>query len=218
MGNNKVENEIKEEYLQVLEGILNERNSIDVSDIKIKLEMLISNSDTTGMQQCPNMSNSELSKELEELKKIFLEFLRSEDCSVYNNKCYDINERNLAEAIVRTFKRKEYYKYFHNIPNISELKQASLLSFWIMKLKPFTVLEERSILRVSVNEKFALNIILSTIQYLLSKKQKEFIMPSKSLIQDTIYSFKYRDLSKEAIMMLADSLAYSQGISIDTWK
>ncbi len=207
----------KQEYIETLKDIIN-NEELSKEDIRLSLEILLTDSNTIEMRKCPNMSNTELSEEMEKIKISFYEFVKGEDENLSQHTEYiDINERNLIEAIVRTFKRKEYYKYFHNIDSISELKQASLLCFWIMKLKPFTVLLDDSLLRASVNEKFALNIILSTIQYLVWSKGLTFKMPDRSLIQDIIYSFKYRDLSKEAIMMLSDSLAYSQGISIDTW-
>lgn len=169
------------------------------------------------MAKCPNITNEELEAEMKSIASDFEKFVKFEDSNLTKDKL-DINQRNLAEVVTRKFKRKEYFKFFHNMKNISELKEVSLLCFWIIKLKPFTILDDKSPLRVAINEKFSFNLILSTIKYLLDKQGKDFKEPDKSFMQDIIYSFKYRDISKEAMMMLVDSIAYSYGISIDTWK
>jgi len=124
----------------------------------------------------------------------------------------DVNFKNLTEAIVRTDKRKEYYRYFHSM-NISELKEAALLGFWIIKLKPFTVLKEESTLRTTVNEEFALHHIYCMIAHLVQKKNLgEVKQPSQNFLKDVIYTFQYRDLSKESMILLVASIAETNGI------
>lgn len=203
------------EYVDALNDIIKNKDN-GKEYIVSALHVLIDKDHDVSMAKCPTISNEQLQKEIQSLTDDFKAFVEIEDKNL-SDVDYDINRRNLAEAITRKFKRKEYFKYFHNMQNISELKEVSLLCFWIIKLKPFTVLPEDSKLRASVNEKFAFNLILSTIKFLLDKKGMDFKKPDQSFTQDVIYSFKYRDFSKESMMMLVDSIAYSYGISIDTW-
>lgn len=211
----------KEDYITVLSEIINDE-SLDKDDVIERLEMLLP--EKARKNKCPEISSEELQRGIDTLIESFWQFVKVEDSSIYDaqnltsTSDVNINLRNLAEVISRTYKRKEYYRYFHNIDKVSELKETALNSFWIIKLKPFTVLSDTSPLRPSVNEKFALNLILSQIQYLLNSKGKDFHMPDKCFIQDTLYSFKYRDLSKEAMMLFVDSVANTYGITIDSWK
>lgn len=211
MGNNKNFSEL----LELAKSIL---DNSDWNE-KEKVEYFVSAfSEVQEEGKCPEISVSDLREGLETLKESFWDFVEVEDKGLLNNKSLvDINEKNLAEVVSRTYKRKMYYRYFHNINKASELKEVALNSFWIIKLKPFTVLDNNSCLRLSVNEKFALNLILSQIRYLLGTKNIKFKMPDECFIQDTLYSFKYRDLTKEAIILFVDCLAGSYGITIDSW-
>lgn len=204
------------EHLNLASGILNDSSLSD----RDKVEHLVAAfSDIQEEGKCPDISITDLAEGIDALKESFWEFVKIEDQELFENQeLVDINEKNLAEVVSRTYKRKVYYRYFHDIKKASELKEVALNSFWIIKLKPFTVLKDDSCLRLSVNEKFALNLILSQIQYLLSIKNKDFVIPDNCFIQDTLYSFKYRDLTKEAIILFVDSLASSYGITIDSWK
>ena len=212
MSRNNIDNELMEMVIQTIND-----SNLDVSKKLAKLDMIISSSSRAEMNKCPNISTVDLKNEMEALIDDFYDFIETEDSSL-NDSDIDINQRNLAESITRKYKRQEYYRYFHNIENISELKETAILCFWILKLKPFTVLKDDSPLRASVNEKFVLNIILATIKYILELSGKSFDMPTRGYIQDVVYSLKYRDLSKEAMILFVDSLAYSYGISIDTWQ
>lgn len=166
--------------------------------------------------KCPTITDKELADGVNLLQESFALFASIED-PILTDKEVDINSRNLAEVVCRVFKRMEYYRYFHNIDNVSELKRTALHAFWLIKLKPFTVLRNDSPLRVSPNEKFALNLILAQIQYLLSLRGSDFEMPEQCFIQDTLYAFKYRDLTKEALILFVDGLAKTYGITIDSW-
>lgn len=206
----------KEQYINELNSII-ENNSLGVDDIIKRLSALVPHNESK--EKCPEISSEDLKNGIETLTASFWEFVKIEDVPLYDNKDTKVyvNFRNLAEIVNRVYKRKEYYRYFHNIDHVSELKETALNCFWIIKLKPFTVLVDDSPLKLSVNEKFALNLILSQIQYLLNEKGRNFHMPDKCFIQDTLYAFKYRDLSKEAMILFVDSIANAYGLTIDSW-
>lgn len=166
--------------------------------------------------KCPVITENELASGVNLLQDSFAQFVSIEDPDL-TMQDIDINSRNLAEVVCRVYKRMEYYRYFHNIDNVSELKRTALNAFWLIKLKPFTVLRNDSPLRVSPNEKFALNLILAQIQYLVALRGSDFEMPEQCFIQDTLYAFKYRDLTKEALILFVDGLAKTYGITIDSW-
>ena len=210
----------REEYIDALRAIT-EDEDLSAQDIIRRLGLLIPSESRND--KCPDVPSEYLQEGLDLLIDSFWDFVKVEDSALWTtgqlegSKEVDINLRNLSEVVSRTYKRKEYYRYFHNISKVSELKETALTCFWLIKLKPFTVLNNDSPLRLSANEKFSLNLILSQIKYFLDLKGKEFKMPDKSFIQDALYSFKYRDLSKEAMILFVDSLANAYGITIDSW-
>ncbi len=210
----------REEYIDTLKELTADE-SLSTEDIIRRLSLLIPSE--LRNDKCPDVPSEELQEGINSLIYSFWDFVKVEDNELWKNnqagncKDIDINLRNLSEVVSRTYKRREYYRYFHNITKVSELKHTALTCFWLIKLKPFTVLNNNSPLRLSVNEKFSLNLILSQISYFLTSKGKEFKMPDKCFIQDTLYSFKYRDLSKEAMILFVDSVANAYGITIDSW-
>lgn len=201
-------------------------NPSDHVDVLSEIRMLIAKDDVDETiiddiqkllpNKCPSISNEDLAEGVNLLQVSFSRFMLVEDPNL-KSEDVDVNTRNLAELVSRVYKRMEYYRYFHNITEVSELKRTALIAFWLIKLKPFTVLCNDSPIRISPNEKFALNLILAEIQYLLEEKGKKFDFPEQCFIQDTLYAFKYRDLTKEALILFVDSIAKAYGITIDSW-
>jgi len=58
-----------------------------------------------------------------------------------------------------------------------------------------------------LNTKIAYTLFINMLFYVAAKTKKKININS-DLINNTIYAFRYRDLSKEAIMALAESLLY----------
>ncbi len=126
-----------------------------------------------------------------------------------------INKRNLVEVVERVSKRKYYFEVFHNLPHVSEFKEAALYVFWLVKLKPFTVVKESSKLCASVNEMFAVHVILSIFENVKkSRDVTDFIYPSEAMISDFVYGLKYQDLTKEALVIYVEALASSCGLPV----
>ena len=107
----------------------------------------------------------------------------------------------LLDIIERVEKRRVYFKVFHDI-EMSEKKEASLYCFWIIKLAPFfyAMCPENQI-----NVRFAAYLFVSVIGRIASEWGHGIKLDEKYLYS-LFYSFTYRDLSKEAIMDIAETL------------
>jgi hypothetical protein len=78
------------------------------------------------------------------------------------------------------------------------------MCFWILKLTPFS---SSKIEAGALNTRIALSIFFKTLFYVAEKKNKK-VNSTKQITQDLFYAFRFRDLSKEAFMALAESLIY----------
>jgi len=108
--------------------------------------------------------------------------------------------RLIGNAIVRVLKRKDYYMVFHNGVKLSEVKEASLLAYWIVKYRPFTITSDVSDRNpLNINEGFATFIILSSLPNVKNTLSGEYI-------KSFVYGLQYWDLSKEAMMLIAETL------------
>ena len=76
------------------------------------------------------------------------------------------------------------------------------MCFWILKLMPFS---HPVIPANELNAKIALYLLNNMLLYYAKKNNKK-TNTTESLNSDIYYSFKYRDISKEAIMVLAKSM------------
>jgi len=163
-----------------------------------------------------DLSLEETNDKVQEIIYLWNCFVNANDPDLKENDV-DINKRNIMEVVERINKRKYHYDIYHNMHELSEIRETALLCYWLLKLKPFTVLKEDSKIRDKTNEYFCIYNILSIIEYLTKKAGKDFKMPEGSFIKDAVYIFKYRDLSKEAMILFVSSLAQNYGISIDSY-
>jgi len=134
--------------------------------------------------------------------------------SFVQDKDYFVHERNLFEVITRKNKKVDYYRYYHNIPNSSEYRQVGILCYWLIKLKPFFVANKALPIYNAPNERFALYIIICTINgiFTLKKKGEEFEYPTKEFEKNAIYDFKYCMWDEESMIRYVELLAQSYGI------
>ena len=95
---------------------------------------------------------------------------------------------------------------FHNDMVTSEYKETALYCYWIIKLRPlWTSPDVKSSERI--NEKFALHLYVA----LLKKYNEDFSEKdgiSKKHIRELLYSFRYRDLTKEAMILMLEPYYY----------
>lgn len=131
-----------------------------------------------------------------------------------------LNQSAILEIIVKVDQRRQYFKYFHRL-DMSEYKEAALNGFWYIKLHPLNIRPQENSQRLdqrydSINEKLALYIILKTLRTLLKEKHlpvKRLDELPKSYVHELIYSLTYRDISKEALILLVESMAAFLGLN-----
>lgn len=139
-------------------------------------------------------------------------FIESNDSSLSEHDVF-INEYNLLEVVERVSKRKYYYKVFHGIEHLSEFKEVALLCFWICKLKPFVVLNPESLLCASTNELFSIYLV-ECLLTACKKYSTNFHYPDQITIKNIVYSLKYQDLTKEALIQYMECLALACGVDV----
>lgn len=163
-----------------------------------------------------DMPHKEFETEADAILKLWNEFVESNDPKLTPNDYY-IHHRNLFEVIKRIDKRKTYYYVFHKIKEICEYKETGLLCYWINTLKPFFVINEGSKIYNCPNEMFSVYIILSVLEKIFKNHypEDEFILPSKKMIQDYVYNFKYCDFNREATIAFIETLAKSYNIGME---
>jgi hypothetical protein len=109
----------------------------------------------------------------------------------------------LLDIIDRVDKRKVYFWNFHGVV-LSEKNEMALYCFWIIKLAPF--FDELSPGEYA-SVKFAVFLFLKIIDSVGYKVDHRAVI-DKEYVQNLFYSFLYRDISKEAIMLAADTLLH----------
>ena len=120
-----------------------------------------------------------------------------------------IDEPMLAELLVRIDKRKDYFIIFHDDTEMNEIKEAALMAYWLLKFKPFSIKESRSELHIKygkINEAFAVFVLYSAIREETENVPNMKFSISKEYNKKIMYGFKYWDISKEALMLIAESL------------
>jgi hypothetical protein len=114
-----------------------------------------------------------------------------------------VDQEALYEIISRVEMRRVYFHIYHPI-EMGELNEGALICFWILKLMPF---KHDTISTAVLNTRIAYTLFINMLFYVAAKTKKKVNIKS-DLMNNTLYAFRYRDLSKEAIMALAESLLY----------
>lgn len=129
-------------------------------------------------------------------------------------------DSNIVYSIIsKVHQRKSYFSFFHKL-KMSEYKEAALTSFWCIKLKPISVnpqvLDEQHKGEFdSINERLAVYYILKTLRVaLISHNINTDMLDSipQKYLNELIYTFTFRDISKEAMIMLIESMAIFLGL------
>lgn len=138
----------------------------------------------------------------------------------YNNEKVYINKKAVMAIIAKVDQRRKYFEFYHGL-NMSEYKEVALVCFWYIKLHPICsvskeVFEEDIAEFNSINEKLAVYYLIITLKSILKSKNKsvEIVdsLPDEYL-EELTYSFTYRDLSKEALILLVESIAMFLGLN-----
>ncbi len=158
------------------------------------------------------LDGTELTKAWEKHQKIIKEFIK--DYFEEGKGRIKINKKIVLEIINKVDQRKKYFKYFHDI-DMSDFKEVALISFWYIKLKPIFV-ESDDAVYDTINEKLAFYFIIHTLTSLLRKNELPLDKVenlNKVYVKEVIYSFVYRDISKEALILLVESIAVFLGLN-----
>lgn len=118
----------------------------------------------------------------------------------------------LPRIILRVDKREGYFMVFHNGTQINEIKQAALIAYWIMKFKPFMINTdnpERAHRYARINEGFAAFYILSACKQYAKENHCTMHDVSVRLKDELMYAFTYWDLSKESVILTAETIGES---------
>jgi hypothetical protein len=97
--------------------------------------------------------------------------------------------------------RKAYFHVFYDGKVMSEQNEMSLFCFWILKLSPFFDAAQRN---KDINATFAVYMFLDMLTRVNSARKRKTVFNS-DYVNNLRYAFVYRDISKEAIMLAADT-------------
>lgn len=150
------------------------------------------------------MTENEFMTEIYNLDKLLRDFC--EGSGLYSYDEVVANMESLKDIIVRVHKRKHYFKVFHNEMNTSEYKETALYCYWILKLRPLWIHPENE-RSERINENFALHLYIS----LLKKYNGDFSVKdgiNRMHIRELLYSFRFRDLTKESMILMLEPYYY----------
>ena len=130
------------------------------------------------------------------LVSVFVDFAKTVNLNMED---VDFDFKLINEVNIRVDKRKDYYIIFHDT-TLNEVREAALTAFWIIKFKPFLITKHEEDQReLNVNCGFAAYVILSAVREFICRKyggDKTFEIKDEA----------YWDLSKESMMMIAETL------------
>jgi len=150
------------------------------------------------------MTEQEFLDEVHNLDKLLHDFCEGSDLYPYESVKTNIN--TLRDIIVRVHKRKHYFKVFHNEMITSEYKETALYCYWFLKLRPLWI-DPANKSSDRINEKFALHLYIS-----LLKKYNEGFSEGDGInrlhIRELLYSFRFRDITKESMILMLEPYYY----------
>ncbi|MDR3282212.1 MAG: hypothetical protein LBS92_01185 [Candidatus Methanoplasma sp.] len=167
----------------------------------------LSNKEINSGTYTPNTPLAEADhKHIVKLINQFADSLREED--IFPSDVI-IDETIICDIVIRLQQKRQYYSVFHNIrmDSVADNKVAGIVIYWILKLRPlrskskFMVRPEGN--EYDINDYLALNIFNKTLveymgdEYKLDESLEEYF-------EEAIYSFRYRELPKEAIILLLE--------------
>lgn len=120
----------------------------------------------------------------------------------------------IYEIYRRIDQRSDYYLYFHSDPQkpmeMSQAKEVALMAFWVIKYKPLS-LPYHGLNRLfnkkncTINEFFAVFCVAACAKELSPRKDiVSYFTPQN--IDNLVYNFMHRDISKEAMICFVESL------------
>ena len=120
-----------------------------------------------------------------------------------------VNPEIVRDIVIRIDKRQLYFYIFHNRMQPNEYKELSLMIFWVLKLRPLWIIADDGFSKqqfqysANVNEAFCVFLLQSILLGISSEKHISADLPDEYL-KELMYSFRFRDLSKESLYLLLD--------------
>jgi len=147
------------------------------------------------------LGHAETYKRAKALADLFIIYTKEVGISDHEMRC---SRHSLCDIIDRVDKRKVYFRVFYDKikEGMSERNEAALYCFWTLKLSPFF---DNTCPDSEVNINFAAFLLLASVKYGLDKKGIKINLPDK-YVSDLKYAFRFRDISKESIMALAETM------------
>jgi hypothetical protein len=116
---------------------------------------------------------------------------------------YHVSGADIIDVIVRVDKRRAYFHIFHGMA-INECKIAGLYVYWLLKFRPILIYDERYKKETDINEEFALVLMFAALTRL--GKIKGAIPIKSPYIKELLYSFRFRNISIDSMIILADTI------------
>lgn len=163
------------------------------------------------------LTQEELRSVWEKHKVIIESFIKHNG---YDSAKVYINENTVMAIVAKVHQRREYFEYFHGL-DMSECKEAALICFWYIKLRPLCAIskqegEECAEVFDYINEKLAIYYIIVILRGMLQGRggsTERLDKIPQNYLRELAYSFKYRDISKEALILLVESMAVFLGLN-----
>jgi hypothetical protein len=124
----------------------------------------------------------------------------------HDTQCH-VSAPALVDIIIRVDKRKAYYQCFHGMA-INECKKAALYAYWILKLRPFTIIDTRfknDLDACCINETFAVYLIGFILEIMGRIKQTKDVKESYSKFLE--YAFRFRNFTIDSFVVLVESIS-----------
>ncbi|MDR0804611.1 MAG: hypothetical protein LBN42_02350 [Oscillospiraceae bacterium] len=114
-----------------------------------------------------------------------------------------VDREAVFEIISLVEKRRVYFKVFHGktLHKVGELNEVCLYAFWILKFNPFSVGGKIQ----DINVVIAIYLLFWAVLYTAKQRGVSNNITTQTF-DKLFHAFKYQDLSKEAIMLLGESL------------
>ncbi|GHV70109.1 hypothetical protein AGMMS49928_16470 [Spirochaetia bacterium] len=148
---------------------------------------------------------SEIGGIVRTFEKIFNDFLSIKGFPAWVER--HISFFTLIDIIVRVDKRRAYYQCFHGM-EINECKEAALYAYWILKLRPFSIIDKKFINNqeaCTINESFVIHFIGFVLESTGRIKRTNNIKESYRKFLE--YSFRFRNFSIDSFLVLVESIS-----------
>jgi len=159
--------------------------------------------------RCPLPPIEYLEKERENFQKIVKSFAARMNISLDN---IQTDASIIDEISKRVHQRRNYYLFFHG-KNLIQSRQAAIKAYWILKYRPIRLFPQTTwnkAFNINVYFAFFILFVQAIGEYFVNcPKEIQGIVANRILNEyedEYIRAFSEYDISKEAMMLISDSL------------